>query len=116
MAELALRGHFYLLPDVLFHRRMGRGAANQNLSAAQLNAFINPAALGMIMIRGRFHVDCLRSVLRSPVPWSERWRALVFSVKSVYWDRKSLIGEAKQVLQLAARKMRHGQVRPENAG
>lgn len=105
MAELALRGHFCLLPDVLFHRRMGRGAANRTLSDTELKARINPAAPEMIMIRWRLHVDYLSSVLRSPIPWTERWRSLVFSAKSAYWDRKSLFAESKRAFQFAARKM-----------
>ena len=105
MAELALRGHLHMLPDVLFHRRMGRGAAAERLSEAEWKTFINPAAPDMTMIRWRLHLDCLRTVVRSPIPWRERWRAIVFVAKSAYWDRRFLLTETRQAAQLTTRRV-----------
>jgi glycosyltransferase involved in cell wall biosynthesis len=103
MAELALRGRFRLLPEVLLHRRIGRYVAVRALSADELKIFVNPIQPGMKMISWRYHLDFLQAVMRAPIPPDERWQTLVFSLKQAYWDRAALVRDCRQLFLPTAR-------------
>lgn len=93
MAELALYGKFRLLPDVFLYRRMEAGAATRFLSADELGVFLDPKCGRKRFIAWRRHCDCLWSVMRSPIPWKEKLKALDFVLRSIYWDRGELCRE-----------------------
>jgi glycosyltransferase involved in cell wall biosynthesis len=90
MAELALRGTFRLLPDVLLYRRMEKGAASRFLSDRELRAFLDPDSAHKGFTAWRRHWDCWWSVLRAPIVWKEKAAALDYVVRSAYWDRREL--------------------------
>jgi len=90
MAELALRGTFRLLPDVLLYRRIDEGAASRFLSDRELRVFLDPDSAHKGLTTWRSHLDCCWSVLRAPIAWSEKMAALDFVARSVYWDRRKL--------------------------
>jgi glycosyltransferase involved in cell wall biosynthesis len=90
MAELALRGTFRLLPDVLLYRRIDEGAASRFLSDRELRVFIDPDSAHKGFTTWRRHLDCCWSVLRAPIAWSEKMAALDFVARSAYWDRRKL--------------------------
>jgi glycosyltransferase involved in cell wall biosynthesis len=90
MAELALYGKFRLLPEVLLYRRMDAGAATRFLSEDELSVFLDPDCGRKRFIAWRRHCDCFWSVMRSPIPWPEKLKALDFGLRSIYWDRRLL--------------------------
>lgn len=90
MAELVLRGTFVLLPEVLFYRRMAEGAASRFLSDWELQSFLDPDSVSMGFTTWRRNWDCCWSVLRAPIGWDEKLRALDFVARCIYWDRHGL--------------------------
>jgi hypothetical protein len=90
MAELALHGTFVLLPEVLFYRRMAEGAASRFLSNRELRAFLDPDSVSKGFTTWRRDWDCCWSVLRTPIGWAEKLRALGFVARCVSWDRREL--------------------------
>jgi glycosyltransferase involved in cell wall biosynthesis len=93
MAELALRGTFRLLPDVLLYRRMVEGAASRFLSDREWRVYLDPDSADKGFTHWRSHLDCCWSVLRAPIAWSEKIAALDFVARSAYWDRRKLWSE-----------------------
>lgn len=90
MAELSLRGAFRLLPDVLFYRRVAEGAISRLLPAQELRAFLDPDSAIKGFTSWRRNWDCCWSVLRAPISWDEKLRALDFVVRCFYWERRDL--------------------------
>ncbi len=76
MAELALYGHFLLLPEVLVYRRFGASTWSMRMTRAELQALYYGDAAGHRLERWRPHVDYLGSVLRAPIPPAEKLRLL----------------------------------------
>jgi glycosyltransferase involved in cell wall biosynthesis len=77
MAELALRGRFVLLPDILFYRRLGPRTWSMMLQPAEWQAFHYPGlAATPRRDRLRFHLGYFKAVLRAPISASEKLRTL----------------------------------------
>ena len=77
MAELALHGRFVLLPDILLYRRVGPRTWSMRLPPAELQAqFFPGSAAARSLDRWRFHLDYFTTVLRAPIPASEKMRTL----------------------------------------
>jgi glycosyltransferase involved in cell wall biosynthesis len=93
MAELALRGTFRLLPDVLLYRRMVEGAASRFMSEREWRVYLDPDSANKGLMTWRSHLDCCWSVIRAPIAWSEKMTALDFVARSAYWDRRKLLSE-----------------------
>lgn len=94
MAELALYGKFKLLPEVMLYRRQGSSTLTSMLSPRDLQRVFNPKSKSfMKMLRLRWHMDALASILRSPVPISEKLRSSVSAIRSMYWERGEIFRE-----------------------
>ncbi len=105
MCELGLYGGFRRIPELLLYRRMGRESASRYRTAAELREFLDPAAPDRRhLVVWQTHWDYVRSVLRAPIAWSEKFAALRFIVRSVYWHRTFLWNEVR------------GRLRPRRAG
>ena len=77
MAELALRGRFVLLADILFYRRLGPRTWSMRLPPAELQAFFYPGLAATPRLdRLRFYLDYFKTVLRAPITASEKLRTL----------------------------------------
>jgi glycosyltransferase involved in cell wall biosynthesis len=90
MTELALRGGYRLLPDVLFFRRRGKKSASNMLSKQELAAFLNPVGNPLLMGSWRRHKDYLSSVLHAPIGFREKAIAFAYTLRRVYWHRGDL--------------------------
>jgi glycosyltransferase involved in cell wall biosynthesis len=96
MSELALRGSFLLLPEVLLFRRSGTNSITARRSRAEIQRIFNPQARSeMKLVLGRLHADHFASVARAPIPLTEKLRAWAHSLRRVVWDRAELLNELR---------------------
>ncbi len=96
MCELGLFGGFRRIPELLLYRRMGRESASRYRSAAELRQFLDPTAPDRRhLVVWQTHWDYVRSVLRAPIAWPEKFAALRFIARSVYWHRTFLWNEVR---------------------
>ncbi len=90
-SELALHGTLKRLPEVLLQRRMGRDSATQFLSPNALQEFLEPGNRGnMRWIVTKTHWDYVRSILRAPIEVREKFAALKFVGRSIYWHKADI--------------------------
>jgi len=97
MAEIALQGKFWLLPDYLLNRRMSEGSFSSLLSRHELMNFYNPGAgskSGLDVLR--LHQDYIASVLRAPVPLRDRLASLLIALRGMYWDHPQILRELRR--------------------
>jgi glycosyltransferase involved in cell wall biosynthesis len=92
MAELALYGGYYRLPEVLFYRRQGKASATKFRSADELKTFLDPQAKGAPpeSVAWHMHLDYIGSALRAPLPLRERLPIFRYIARSAWWYRKDL--------------------------
>jgi glycosyltransferase involved in cell wall biosynthesis len=101
MAELALYGKYYEIPDCLFYRRMSADTASVLLTPAELRRFINPASRNRVHIpTWKMCADLVRAVHRSPVPAWKKLGLDGFLIKFAYWNRGLLWDELTTVKNL----------------
>jgi glycosyltransferase involved in cell wall biosynthesis len=102
MAELALRGRFVLLPDILFYRRLGPRTWSVRLQPAEWQAFHYPDSPARLRLdRLRFHVGYFKAVLRAPISASEKVRTLPLVARRATGDllrAMGIIKSAKKVI------------------
>jgi len=98
MAELALLGYFWLLPDALFYRRMDKTSASRFLSAVELRQFIDPQSTSNnAFSHWRIHRDHVELIRRSSISALEKLRCAHVVLRHAYWDRPRLWGEARML-------------------
>ena len=96
MAELALQGKFWLLPEYLLNRRVSEGSYSRLLSQRELVRFWNPdsrANGGLDLLR--LHCDYIVCALRAPGPMKDRLAAALFALRSLYWDQADILRELR---------------------
>lgn len=89
-AELALYGAFQLLPEILLYRRMAEGAASCFLPEQEKKVFLDPRSAHKQFTRWHLYLDSFWSVLRAPIDRTEKFAALDYVARHVYWDRRAL--------------------------
>ena len=97
MAEIALQGKFWLLPDYLLSRRISEGSFSRLLSRSELMNFWNPGSdsrSGLDLLR--LHQDYIASVLRAPVPLRDRFASLLIALRGMYWDHPAILRELRE--------------------
>jgi glycosyltransferase involved in cell wall biosynthesis len=99
MAELALRGRFIVLPELLLYRRMGPTTFSRHINDDQLgNYYGSAAAQGGFAERRRLHVDTMWAALSAPIGWSERAAATAFAFRRMWWDHARLWRDLRDTL------------------
>lgn len=88
MAELALRGRFIRLEDVLFSRRVCEGASTTSTTASEMAEFVDPGGNRRIRARWRCYRDLLEAPFRVSLTTAQRLRAVGHVMKMMYWDRR----------------------------
>jgi glycosyltransferase involved in cell wall biosynthesis len=105
MAELALRGCFKRVPEVVLFRRIGTTSLSAQLSAAELRYFIDPnAGAEAHSVGWRRHMDQFGAILHAPIAMTERLACLRTAAHDAYWDRSRLAAELSRFVRA---KMRH---------
>jgi glycosyltransferase involved in cell wall biosynthesis len=77
MAELALRGKFVVLPEVLFYRRMGPTTFTHSPAYQGRDELFDKHLLGH---RVHWHLDYIRTMALAPLPIGDKARALARGV------------------------------------
>lgn len=99
MAELSLFGFFWLLPEVLLYRRVGKESFSRLLTKDELRRFVDPQATSRTRLTAwRTHWDYLSAVARAPIPPGEKVRGILVAARHAYWDWKDLWQEARTML------------------
>jgi polysaccharide pyruvyl transferase WcaK-like protein/glycosyltransferase involved in cell wall biosynthesis len=100
MAELALYGRMILLPQVTLYRRFTPGTVMAMRSPAEVTLIYNPEAKRPAkLLRSHFHWDNLVSINRAPIPFPEKVRAWVFTLRTAAWDREKVWREIRSLWQ-----------------
>jgi glycosyltransferase involved in cell wall biosynthesis len=97
MAEIALLGKFWLLPDYLLNRRISEGSFSRLMSRRELATFWDPtsSSSGRLDVL-RLHQDYIASVLRISVPLRDRVASLLIALRSMYWDHGEILRELRE--------------------
>ena len=85
MGELALRGKFVLLPEVLLFRRMGRTTFSRNLVGHAHADFYGSHSVSVVNGLRR-HIDHAIGILRTPIGMREKTRSFAHLARHAYWD------------------------------
>ena len=94
IAELALYGKFWEVPDFLFYRRIHRGAYSQLKNVDQQQNFFDPNSRGRLpFAQWRYFSACCHAVSRAPISISEKLRLSVCLMHGAYWRHAELTGE-----------------------
>jgi glycosyltransferase involved in cell wall biosynthesis len=105
LAELALYGKFWEIPQVLFYRRLHPGAYSSKTDKAELLKFYNPnVELLTSLTKWRQLWENHRAVQRAPLDINEKVRLLRYIARMANWSRGDLLAE----LAVAARQFPRG--------
>jgi hypothetical protein len=96
IAELALRGRFVLLPDILFCRRLGPRTWSMRLQPAERQAFFYPDLAATLRLdRLRFHLGYVKAIFRAPTTASEKLLPLAMVARRATGDVLRAMGLRK---------------------
>jgi glycosyltransferase involved in cell wall biosynthesis len=102
VAELALYGTFYEIPEFLFFRRLHPGAMSSRDDVAAIQEFFDPSTKGrVVMTQWRLLGSHTCSVMRSPLGLAEKARLGRFLARMALWWRGKLARELVAALRHA---------------
>lgn len=97
VAELALHGQFYEIPERLFFRRMHVAASSSLKTLLEKQAFVDPTVKPRNCLRvTRAHLGYLSALVRAPLSPRDRLALLRWVLRSIRWSRHSIGGELLQ--------------------
>jgi glycosyltransferase involved in cell wall biosynthesis len=100
LAEIAMLGKFFEIPDHLLFRRFHEEAAS-NLSPEQLLEHYGFERRKLVLYHWRHLFENTKAVLRAPIDTTERLRALILVAKRMIWQRSALGQELGFMLRYA---------------
>lgn len=99
LAELALFGHFRMVPDVLLYRRIGGHTFSSRLSKREIQEVFFPDNARSVDYRElRRYLDYLQTIARTPITAIEKVRSFAAVAHQAYWARHDLLGESRVLL------------------
>ena len=106
VAELALYGKFWEIPEFLFFRRLHPGALISHKGDVGLTQeFFDPSTKGKIaMTQWRLLCTHARSMLRAPLDFGEKMRLGCFLIRMGIWKRDVLARELVEAARYAIRR------------
>ena len=108
IAEMALYGKFYEVPEHLFYRRMHEEASSAMKDVKDVMAFFDPKKKEKIFLRHWVHLGAhYRSVWRAPISFSEKLSLSGYLLKEVRWSHKEYTGELSDAARQFLRRARH---------
>ncbi len=104
MAEMALRGHFWEVPERLFFRRIHPDAYSYANSIEKQQEFYTPGETNKLlpMYHWRHLFEYTRAVFRTPLAYKERARLLGHIARMSLWSRRKLAEELRDVFRKPA--------------
>ena len=110
VAELALYGKFWEIPEFLFYRRLHSGATSSYKdNETKLQEFFDPNSVGHPSFRQwKTLLDHFGSVLRAPVEAGEKLLAVSHLIKTGIWARSKLTEEVVTGLRYLGRRVLSG--------
>lgn len=107
VAELALYGTFYEIPEFLFFRRIHPRAMSSQGDVASIQEFFDPSTKGRIaMTQWRLLGSHAGSVMRAPLDLAEKARLARFLARIARWTRGALACELVEAVRYAIRRVR----------
>ena len=106
VAELALYGEFYEVPDRLFFRRMHAGASSALTTLEEVQALVDPSRTAPSFRTVHAHIAHLTALVRAPLSLHERLAVTHWVVRSLIWHRRKLGREILHFLRFSRRKPR----------
>ena len=102
LAELALMGKFLCIDEPLFFRRMSKASATIVQSQHERAKHLVPTARGPLKFQiWRYHLGLLKASRFVHFPGAQ-WRAvLLYGLRTVFWSRGELAGDAYHSLRQA---------------
>ncbi len=108
IAEMALYGKFYEIPDAFFYRRMHEEASSALKNSSDVMAFYDPKKRDKLFLQNWVHLGAhIRSVARAPISLVEKLRVYGYEGRCVVWDRREYMRELVGALGYTARKFTH---------
>jgi glycosyltransferase involved in cell wall biosynthesis len=102
LAELALHGTFWEMPEALLFRRLHSQAAS-SMNTAQLQDFWDPVENPrVVMTQWRLLWELGRAVQRASLPTHERVRLMYVLMRVAGWQRASLVREVSSAMRQLA--------------
>jgi len=91
VAELALHGAFYEVPDRLFFRRMHARASSGLTTLAEVQALVDPSIRTTpSLLTVQAHIAYLTALVRAPLSLHERLAVTHWVMRSLVWHRQKL--------------------------
>jgi glycosyltransferase involved in cell wall biosynthesis len=90
VAELALHGEFYEVPDRLFFRRMHTGASSGLTTLEEVQALVDPSRTAPSFLTVHAHIAYLTALVRAPLSLHERLAVTHWVIRSLLWRRRTL--------------------------
>ena len=100
LAELALYGKFFELPERLFHRRFHKdsGSWKRGDAAHEARRYHASGARQVPLTRWRRHMAFFSAVSRGPLPMRSKLRIYRFLLQHFVWDRQELTADLLRYL------------------
>lgn len=97
MAELALKGRFLLLPEILLYRREGRETSSNRLNPAEEAIWLDPLRTnGIKSPLLLLHLGYIGAALRAPISCLEKVKTVRSALRAAAWDREKICRELLQ--------------------
>jgi len=106
IAEMALYGKFYEIPDAFFYRRMHEEASSAMKNSADIMAFYDPKKRAKLFLYNWVHLGAnLNSVRRAPISIKEKLKIVGFQTRSLVWSRREYLRELAGAVTYTVRKI-----------
>jgi hypothetical protein len=96
MAELALRGKIYEVPEFLFYRRHGRRTLSAMRTMEEISSLYSPDRDVRLWQNWRRLGSYCRMAFRVPLGARERWRVISYIGRMFRWSRHGLFLDVRQ--------------------
>jgi glycosyltransferase involved in cell wall biosynthesis len=99
MGHLALIGKFVEVEETLFFRRMDAATATALRTAEDVLKHHYPKrTVGSLFQNWRLYGGWMRAIMGTPLPVTERRRAITLAFRMIYWNRKELVADMGEAL------------------
>ncbi len=100
MAELALRGKFYEVPNSYFYRRMDEKTATHLKSAEEVVKHYDPEMKNLMLFQTfKLQYAYLKGIKRTPLRLREKKCLYRYYFKQLRWSRNKLANDLREMLQ-----------------